>query len=117
LKKDAWTKVYASACADDRLSDGDLRVFIAIKLRIRGSGSCWECTEKIGKRAGGKGERAVQRSITNLKKYGYVDEIRDKSRKTGRRLVTPSSLELPPSDPTPRPVENDAPPRRKRRPK
>lgn len=106
MKKDPWTKVYESACADPRLGDGDLRVFIAVKLRARESGSCWESVEKIGKRAGGKKARAVQRSLAKLKKYSYLAEVYDPSRKTGRRLV---SVEAP-SETTPAPVANDAPP-------
>jgi hypothetical protein len=116
LKQNSWTKVYASACADPRLSDRDLRVFIAVKLRTRDTGSCYESVEKIGERAGGMKEKSVQRAIAQLKKLGYILEVSDASRKVGRRLELGPEARVPagwdgpdaPSNLTPTPVKFDA---------
>jgi hypothetical protein len=114
LAKDRWTKVFDSACSDSRLKDGDLRVLIAVKLRTGDSGACWESVEKIGKRAGGKKPKTVQRSISRLKDLGYLVETLDPSIKTGRRLTLASGIsrdaKVPQSDLTRTLDKSDAPP-------
>lgn len=57
-------------------------------------GTCWATVEKIGEQAGGMGERAVQRALARLVKFGFITNTPDPSKKTGRVLTVASGQEL-----------------------
>src|SRR3954471_6768118 len=89
---DAWAKVHESACSDARLSSTDFRVFVAVKIRAGEGGSCWESLETIAGRAGGISKKSVQRSLSVLRQHGYLDQVADRNKKVGRRLVVPPAV-------------------------
>lgn len=69
---DGWTKLSNAILEDDRIKDQHVRVYAAIRSIAGENGTCWATAENIGKRAGGKGKRAVQSIAGDLVALGLI---------------------------------------------
>lgn len=72
---------------DDRLTDSDVRVMLAIERLSCGNATCEASLRSIGEKAGNKRRTAVKDSLRRLKQLGLIDMHEDESVDTHRSIV------------------------------